>query len=244
MAFLHALAEHTLALVRHHSLVAIFLLLVVEDCGVPLPLPGNVLLLYLGFRVSIGREALFPALFSLSAATWIGSILLYTIAFKVGRPVVMRYGRYVGLEVDRVARIEHWLARAGPLAVLVGRCLPGFRNPTSAISGTFGVPLLIFAAYSSIAALVWTSFWLLLGAYVGRRVPLDVTNISARHMLTGIAFLALLFLALPAVGFFNAWRERRRAAATRECPQGAQGCVEPTPAESRSDRPGVPAHRD
>lgn len=244
MAFLQALAEQTLALVRHHSLLAVFLLLVVEDFGVPLPLPGNVILLYLGFRISVGKEALVPTLMGLSAATWIGSILLYTVALKVGRPVVLRYGRYVGLEVDRVERIERWIARAGPLTVLIGRCLPGFRNPTSAISGTFGVPIVTFAAYSGVAAVAWTSTWLLLGAYIGRRVPLDVTNISARNMGAGAVLFALLFLALPAVGFANAWRERRNKARAAAAPRDERRCDASAEDTIRVDEPGVPAGKD
>ncbi len=210
MTTFHALVEASLAVLRHHSLIAAFILIVIEDCGAPIPLPGNMLLLYLGYRISIGRAALFPTLLAMTMATWVGSMLLYGVMTRLGRPALHRYGRYIGLEPARVIRIEGWLDRYGACSVVIGRCFPGLRNPTSAIAGAFGVRGPVFALYSWLSSLVWTGCWLLAGALIGQRVPIEVGHMAPSHIIGAVVFFATLFLALPAIGYVNILRERVR----------------------------------
>ncbi len=195
-------------------MVAVFLLILVEDCGIPIPVPGNIILLYLGFRISRGQGDWLSILATATLATWLGSLVLYYVAYRIGRPALIKFGVYVGLEPKRIARIERWLGRYGSVAVLLGRGCPGLRNPTSAISGTFGVSRATFALFSAISSLAWTGGWLYAGSFFGRWVRVDVDNISVSHLAAGMVFFALLFFALPGIGAVNYWRKSRRASAT------------------------------
>ena len=51
--------------------------------------------------------------------------------------------------------------------VLVGRPAPGLRIPTSIMAGVFEVPFHQFMAFTTVAALTWSFFWLLLGYFFG-----------------------------------------------------------------------------
>lgn len=224
---LHHLSPLALAiwhLIREHDVLALSLLIFLEEMGIPLPLPGNMLLMYLGTQASSGRVNPAQTLAIMTLASILGSVALYAIAAQVGRPAVLRWGRYVGLDHKRVARIEAWLGRYGAVTIGLGRIMPGLRTPTSAVGGIFGVPLLIFVTFTSLAGLVWTGFWLILGAIVGRNAHLE-RYLNGDHALATFIFAGACLLVLPTIGFISARRQRQRERAEQE--RAAQGQLPP-----------------
>ena len=201
-------------LVRHHDIFALSVLIFIEETGIPLPLPGNILLMYLGMLSARGRVSPVQVVGAMTLASICGSLVLYCVAQNVGRRAVLRWGRYVGLEQKRVARIETWLSRYGAVTVGVGRIVPGLRTPTSAVGGVFNVPLRLFVPFTSAAAFLWTLFWVVLGRAVGRNFQLQ-DYISGSHMVYALLLAGAFLLLLPAAGVITARREAAREARER-----------------------------
>jgi membrane protein DedA with SNARE-associated domain len=155
---------------HHYDIAALFGLLTVEESGVPVPVPGDVVMMYAGYRVHLGLMIWFQALLAGVLATLVGSCILYHIGRRGGRPLLHKYGRYLHLNLDRQTRIERWLGRYGGLAVFAGRLIPGMRCGSSFIAGTFGVAFPVFLGATAASALVWWSIFLYVGSQVGRRV--------------------------------------------------------------------------
>src|SRR5947208_6197464 len=80
-----------------HGLLAAFVFLLIEEAGVPVPVPGDFLMLFLGVRAAQGLVPLWQVVLVLEAATIIGSTFLYFVARVAGRSLVYRYGRYIRL---------------------------------------------------------------------------------------------------------------------------------------------------
>jgi len=228
-------------LLRHHDVVALALLLFVEEVGVPLPLPGNVLLMYFGMQITHGQVGAAEVVAAMTVASALGSICLYAIAAQLGRRAVLRWGRYVGLDNKRVARIEAWLDRYGAVTIFLGRIAPGLRTPTSAVGGIFGIPLPKFIPFTSLAALVWTGFWISLGAMVGRRLHLE-EMMTGSHRAGPLILAAACLLILPTIGVISARRQERaeRVAADHGTTEPEH---EPLNAHSGPDRASGPSDR-
>jgi membrane protein DedA with SNARE-associated domain len=207
----HAIVD----LLRHHDVLALSVLIFLEEMGIPLPLPGNFLLMYLGMQASHSRLNAGQVVVMMTLASTLGSIVLYCIAERVGRPALLRWGRYLGLEQKRVARIETWLARYGSATIGIGRLVPGLRTPTSAVGGIFDIPFRIFIPFTALAGFLWTAFWLVMGSILGRQLHLE-RFASGSHLVGTFIVAGACLLVLPAIGFFNAWRERRRERASQE----------------------------
>src|SRR3954467_15719344 len=101
--------------VTEHGALAGFVLILIEEAGVPVPVPGDFLMLALGAHAREGRVPLWQALLVLEIATLLGATLLYFVAARGGRGLVYRYGRYMHLTPERLDRAERWLATRGPL---------------------------------------------------------------------------------------------------------------------------------
>src|SRR5437870_1827331 len=121
-----------------HGVLAGFVLILIEETGVPVPIPGDFLMLGLGVHARQGRVPLWQALLVMELATLIGASVLYLVASRAGRDLVYRYGRYIHLTPARLDQAEAWLIRRGTLAIVLGRITPGLRMATVIACGVFG----------------------------------------------------------------------------------------------------------
>jgi membrane protein DedA with SNARE-associated domain len=152
----------------HYGIPGSFVLLYLEESGVPLPVPGDVYVAYLG-RQSGGE--LFKWL-----GAWLGIILvvvggstnLYLISSRWG-PRILRHrvARFFHIEPARIAAAERWFDRWGMLAIIFGRHIPGLRVPITVAAGISRVRYRVFAPSVAVSTAVWAGVWLLLGAKFG-----------------------------------------------------------------------------
>src|SRR5437868_13242414 len=157
----------TSSFLDRHGLLAAFVFLLIEEAGVPVPVPGDVLMLVLGVHARQGSVPLWQAVGATWLGTIIGSIFLYLAARIAGRDMVYRYGRFIRLTPERLDRAETWLKKHGTRAVFLGRLVPGLRILTAVGCGVFEVPFLVFLPAMSIGALLYILVYTLLGYFLG-----------------------------------------------------------------------------
>jgi membrane protein DedA with SNARE-associated domain len=189
----------------------LFGLLLAMEAGVPVPVPGDLVMLLVGERVSAGALPLWVAVAALELVAVAGTATLFLLARGPARTLLARVGPRVGLTEARQARASALLERRGGPALATGRCTPGLRTVTvvaaaaSGLSTGRAVPALVLGSSAFLQA------HLLLGLALG---PV------ARELLGGLrlpALLALVALLVVAV----AWLLRRRQGAGRTL---AEGC--------------------
>jgi len=186
------IAEWSLRFLDEHAQLALFVWLLLEEAGLPMPLPGDLIVLAAGTRLAQGGTFWLVPLALVSIATMLGSTILFWLARRGGRPLLVRYGRYFQLDADRLARSEAFLQRRGFLAVVVGRLTPGLRVVTTVAAGAFGVPYRQFLPASLIGS---NNLVLLIAGYVAGPQLLRVVEglqVSPRLVTTIAAIVALL----------------------------------------------------
>src|SRR5579859_7220517 len=112
---------------QQHGVLAAFVLILIEEAGVPVPVPGDFLMLGMGVQARQGRVPLWQALLAMETATLLGATGLYFVSARVGRDLVYRYGRFIHLSPDHLDRAERWLQKRGAFAIVLGRLTPGLR---------------------------------------------------------------------------------------------------------------------
>ncbi|HEY3109601.1 MAG TPA: DedA family protein [Chloroflexota bacterium] len=190
------LAEAALRLIDRYDELAIALLIFVEEAGVPLPLPGDIVMMLAGYRVAQGQISLIPLLGALEVVTVAGASILYWLGRRGGRPLVERYGRFIHLDASRLARLEGFIRQRGATAVFLGRVIPGPRIATALLAGVFGLPYRTFLPAMAAGASIYLTFFVALGYYLGpQAIELILGPLfSLRAILTIITFV--LFGAL------------------------------------------------
>src|SRR3954452_1678513 len=87
----------TASFLDKHGLLAAFLFLLVEEAGDPVPVAGNILILYLGVQARTDKMPLWLAIVVMELATFVGASALYIAARFAGGSLVYRYGRFIRL---------------------------------------------------------------------------------------------------------------------------------------------------
>jgi membrane protein DedA with SNARE-associated domain len=194
--------------IDRHGLIAAFVFLLIEEAGVPVPVPGDVLMLILGVRAREGSVSLWQAIAVTEAGTIIGSTFLYYASRMAGRGLVYRYGRFMRLTPERLDRAERWLTHHGTRAVFLGRLVPGLRIVTAVACGVFSVPFKVFFPAMSLGALLYILVYTLLGYFLGPPVLSLLDKIHISFSLIG----SLVPLTLILVWTYRARQELGRRA--------------------------------
>src|SRR6266849_9792286 len=145
MQSLEELGRLLLHFLSTHRVSALGILLLLEEAGIPIPIPGDTLVILAGAapHKTAGYVALMLAISSV--AVFIGSSILYGLARRGGRPLLEKYGKYIHLNERRLQRMEDWFKRRGMSAIILGRLIPGLRIPTTIIAGLAEVPYKVYA---------------------------------------------------------------------------------------------------
>lgn len=166
----------------------------IESAGVPLP--SELILPFAGFLVAdpTAIEPLTGAAWNLPLAVLAGtvgntagSLLLYWIGARGGRPLLERYGRYLLIRQHELDLADSFFARHGDATAFWSRLLPVVRTFISFPAGVARMPLRRFIAYSTLGAAIWSTLLVWIGAQLGARwteirdalAPLDTALVLA-----------------------------------------------------------------
>lgn len=198
-----------LAVGHGHGELAIGGLLYLEESGMPLPIPGDVFVMYLGHRLASGAGAWIVVWLLIVLAVVGGASNLYLMARRWGPAITGgRFGRLLHLTPDRLAWAQRWFERWGPWALMLGRHLPGGRVPLTLVAGIFRMRYPVFALSIAVSAAVWAAFFLYLGRQLGPRVVALLHAHQGTYLLlpVGIALAVLLYLLQHLVQSLRAGR--------------------------------------
>lgn len=181
-------------LLTKNTLIAICLAVLVEELGVPMPIPTDLLIVAAG--VAAGRSipdlALWFVLLSISSV--IGASGLYAIVRRGGRPLVDRFGRYVHLGPQQLARSEALLNRFGWFGIAIGRAIPGLRYVTVIACGLLNISYRRFVTAHLVGSSVYIAVFLALGAIFG---PTIEEHLHLPSLWVHLLWLLVLALGLP-----------------------------------------------
>ena len=130
--------------------LGVFVMMLFESTA--LPIPAEVVIPPAAYWASQGRFNVAAIVMVATAGSWAGSALSYWIAWKLGRPIVERYGRYVLLSPKKIEGADHWFDAYGAGGIFVARLLPGIRHLISIPAGLFKMNFRLFSIMTILGA--------------------------------------------------------------------------------------------
>ena len=97
----------------------------------------------------------------------IGSTVIYLIAWKLGRAVLLRYLKYARINEEKLIRVEKWFAKHGDKAVFFGRLIPALREMISIPAGILQMKIPKFLLFTFLGSCVYSTGVILAGYYFG-----------------------------------------------------------------------------
>lgn len=148
----------------------IFILMAMESSL--FPVPSELVMPPAGYLAQQGLMNPWIVIFVGTAGSLVGAYANYYIAHYLGRPVLLKYGRYLFISPDKLYRIERFFLRHGEIATFIGRLLPVFRHLISIPAGLAGMNHLRFSLYTLLGSFIWCSVLTWIGYVIGRNQEL------------------------------------------------------------------------
>ena len=169
-----------------------------EELGVPLPMPGDVIVVYLGFRLAAGTMTIPEIIPQMLIGILLGSSGLFLVGRRWGRRMLLRYGFIWHLTESRRRRAEQVIRRFGFLGVAIGRHV-GLRCPMSLFAGAFGLSVARFVMAVATSTLLWMVLWLEVGSVVGASAADAIKRLSYGGVVVAVLAYAAVFVVPPVV---------------------------------------------
>jgi membrane protein DedA with SNARE-associated domain len=194
------------AYIGKYGYVAIFLLVFLQEIGVPNPVPNELVLLFSGYLASIGELDFITVLITVIAADTIGSSLLYAVFYCFGQRVLQKWSHVIPTSklaylTERVSHRDRW-------SIYVGRLMPFIRGYTAVAAGLLKIPPGIFLPAVFLSALTWSGGYVIAGKLLGH----EYASVVQKLGIGKIVLVALVLLCI--VGFLGPyayhWLKKKR----------------------------------
>jgi membrane protein DedA with SNARE-associated domain len=171
------------------------------------PFPSEVVVPPAAASARSGELSLILVIVAGIVGSLIGALFNYWLAVKVGRPFLLRYGKYVLISEKNFHRSEAFFRKHGEIATFVGRLLPGIRQLISFPAGLARMSMGRFLFFTTLGSGIWVVVLALVGYWVGDpKADPHAFKERANHILL-IMIPALVILV---VGYVIWQRKRRR----------------------------------
>ncbi|MBF0154558.1 MAG: DedA family protein [Magnetococcales bacterium] len=157
--------QFLLTLMGQLDYTAIFLLMAAESSI--LPVPSELVMIPAGYLASQGQLNPWLIVLASSLGSIAGSLGSYYLALWLGRPLILRYGKYFLITPAHLDKTEEFVRHHGEIAIFTGRFIPGIRHLVSMPAGLARMRLTPFLLFTLTGATLWNVVLLVLGYVIG-----------------------------------------------------------------------------
>jgi membrane protein DedA with SNARE-associated domain len=166
-----------------------------------LPLPSEVVVPFAAYKAGQGELNVFLVVFFGTIGALSGSLINYTLAYYLGRPLVYRFagsklGKLFLLSKEKIVHAEEFFIRNGKTSTFIGRLVPGVRHLISIPAGLAKMNLRDFILYTFVGAGIWNIILAVIGFYLYEIREQIFPYIG--HILIGLGVVFTIYLVIKA----------------------------------------------
>ncbi len=177
-------------------------------------MPGETVLIAAAVYAGAGRLNVVLVAFLAIVAAVIGDNVGFAIGHFAGREAVARWGKYVLLTEERLAKAEAFFSRHGGKIVTIARFIDGLRQANGIVAGLSEMAWPSFLLFNAIGAVAWVGCWVTVGYVAGSNIG------PIYRWFSRVAVYALVVLAVMVVVVVARRIVRRRRARASAVPPG------------------------
>jgi membrane protein DedA with SNARE-associated domain len=167
-----------------------------------IPIPSELVMPPAGYLAHLGKMNMTAAIICGTLGSLVGAYANYLAAHYLGRPLLLKYGKYVWITEEKFAKVETFFHKHGEISTFIGRLLPVIRHLISLPAGLAGMNHWKFSLYTLAGAGLWCTVLTWIGYLIGKEEALIVRY--SHHAVIG----AVIFSAVLAAVYV--WRHKRQ----------------------------------
>ncbi len=167
------------------------------------PFPSEIVITPAGYLASQHDMKLWLVIVSGTGGSLLGAIFNYWLAFYLGRPFLVKYGKYFFITPKSLSKADRYFDRHGHISTFVARLLPGIRQYISLPAGLARMSLWLFCLFTALGASIWVSILAMLGFLFGNNKELITSKL---HF---VIYLVCIFCIIIVFGYVIIYRKKR-----------------------------------
>ena len=197
---MHAVVDWLLQTIGTLGYPGIFLLMAMESSIIPIP--SELVMPPAGYLAQQGKMSMTVAIICGTAGSLVGAYANYYAAHYLGRPLLLKYGKYVFITEEKFAKVECFFLKHGEISTFIGRLLPVIRHLISLPAGLAGMNHVKFALYTLLGAGIWCTVLTFIGYFIGSNQELIM---KYSHQ----AVIAVVVLSGALVAIYIWWQRKK-----------------------------------
>jgi membrane protein DedA with SNARE-associated domain len=194
--------EEVVYFITRYGYMAIFILVFLQELGMPNPIPNELVLMFSGYLSFKGILYLPSVILTVISADFIGTNILYIIFYNTGTYIMLRKPKWIPLSATTIDRLTRKISEGGKLSIFIFRVTPFTRGYTSVITGLLHIKPRIFLPIALISATTWATIYVSIGYIIGPSWNLFTKNIG-NFKNTLLAVLAIIISLVLIVYYFR-----------------------------------------
>ena len=168
-----------------------------------IPLPSELVIPPAGYLIYQKQMNWIGVIASGTAGSLLGALFNYGIAIYLGRPFILRYGKYFGVSENHFRKGEDFFLRHGNISTFIGRLILGVRHYISFPAGLCRMNLMKFCFYTAFGAGIWVCILAYIGYFVGDNKDriMEMSRQWTLYIIIGCSLLVALYIF---------WHRRKR----------------------------------
>jgi membrane protein DedA with SNARE-associated domain len=171
------------------------------------PVPSEVVIPPAAFWAAQGKMNFWGVILAGTFGSWLGASITFWIAQWIGRPLLIRFGKYFFISEDKLVRSERWLSRYEAGGIFFARLLPVIRHLISIPAGIIRMPFKTFSFMTVTGSFIWCTVLAFYGKNVIGKNPQLMDNPEEMiHFLKSQSLWLIGFVAVLCVLYFIVMR--------------------------------------
>jgi membrane protein DedA with SNARE-associated domain len=158
-----------------------------------IPIPSEVVMPPAGYLAQQGQMNVWIAILCGTVGSLVGAYANYFAAHYLGRPLLLKYGKYVWITEEKFAKVETFFHKHGEISTFIGRLLPVIRHLISLPAGLAGMNHLKFTIYTLLGAGIWVTILTWIGYFIGQNQDL-ILKYSHQALIGVVIFSVILIV--------------------------------------------------
>jgi len=157
------------------------------------PIPSELVVPPAGYLASQGQMHIGLVIFFSTMGSLIGALFNYTIAYYLGRPWILKYGKYFLIPPEKFAKVEVFFLRHGEISTFTGRLIIVVRHLISLPAGLSRMDLFRFSLFTVVGSFIWVTILAYIGYIVGNNM--DLVKLYYKHTVIALVIVMAVVLA-------------------------------------------------
>ena len=204
MSFLHDLVNFIVTVVGQWGYPGIVVMMFLESSC--FPFPSEVVMIPAGYLAHQGQMNFWIAILMGIVGSWLGALFNYYLALALGRPLLLKWGKYFFISEKSFEKGEKFFQDHGEIGTFTGRLIPVVRQYISLPAGIARMNMAHFLFWTGLGAGIWVTILTAIGYVAGKSEDLWKPYVKQATVVT-LAFCVVVVVV------YVWWHRRKKGAA-------------------------------